>query len=107
MLFDETVLNVIRNFIPYKTVTFIDRDPPWINRSIKKMIMNKNLVFKRFVNKKGFVNNSSNLERFSSFQKKLNSSIETSKQDYFSKTAKKLSDPNISSKSYWPILRSF
>ena len=46
--------------------------------------------------KKGFVNNSSNLERFSSPQNKLNSLTETSKQERFSKTAKKLSNPSIS-----------
>ena len=33
--------------------------------------------------------------------------IETSKQKYFSKIAKKLSDPSISSKTYWSILKSF
>ena len=49
--------------------------------------------------KKGFVNNSSNLEK--------SSLIETSKQEYFSKNAKKLSDPSISSKTYWSILKRF
>ena len=62
------------------------------------MIHDKNLAFKRFVNKKGFVNNSSELEKFSSVQNKLSSLIETSKQEYFLKIAKKLSDPSISSK---------
>ena len=70
------------------------------------MINNKNLVFKHFVNKKGFVNNSSNLGRLSSLQNKLSSLIKTSKQKYFSKIAKKLSDPSISSKNYWFILKS-
>ena len=37
----------------------------------------------------------------------MNSLIETSKQEYFSKIAKKLSDPNTSSKTYWSILKSF
>ena len=71
------------------------------------MINDKNLVFKHFVNKKGFVNNSSNLGRLSSPQNKLSSLIKTSKQKYFSKIAKKLSDPSISSKNYWFILKSF
>ena len=71
------------------------------------MINVKKLAFKRFVNKKAFVNNRSNLERFSSLQNKLSNLIETSKQKYFSKIAKKLSDPSISSKTYWSILKSF
>ena len=32
---------------------------------------------------------------------------ETAKQQYFAKIAKKLSDPNISSKTYWSILKCF
>ena len=71
------------------------------------MIFDKNLAFKRFVNKKSVVNTSSNLERFSSPQNKLSSLIETSKQEYFPKIAKKLSDPSISSKIYWSILKIF
>ena len=54
-----------------------------------------------------FVNNSSNLERFSSLQNKLISLNETSKQEYFLKIVKKLSDPSISSETYWAILKSF
>ena len=55
---------------------------------------------------KGSVNNNSYLEKFSSLQKNLSSLIETSKQEYFSKIAKKLSDPNTSAKTYWSILKS-
>ena len=36
LLFNETVLNIIRNFIPHEAVTFDDRDPPWITSRIKK-----------------------------------------------------------------------
>ena len=71
------------------------------------MINNKHLVFKRFMNKKGFVNNNSNNSKFSFLENKLSSLSETSKREYFSKIAKKLSDPSISSKTYWSILKSF
>ena len=106
MLFNETVLNIILNFIPHEAVTFDDRDPPWMTSRIKKTINDKNLAFKRFVKNKGSVNNSSYLEKFSSLQKNLSSSIETSKQEYFSKIAKTLFDPNTISKTYWSILKS-
>ena len=56
--------------------------------------------------KKGFVNNSSNLERFNPLQNKLSCLIKTSNQEYFSKNAKKLSEPSISSET-WSILKSF
>ena len=64
-------------------------------RTVSKNIKDRNLAFKCFVNKRRFVSNSSNLERFSSLQNKLSRLIETSKQEYFSKIAKKLSDPSI------------
>ena len=99
MLFNETVLNIIRNFIPHETVTFDDRDPPWITSRIKKQINDKNLAFKRFVKNKSTVNNNSYLEKSSSLQKNLSCLIATSKQEYFSKIVKKLSDPNTSSKT--------
>ena len=77
MLFNEAILNIVQNFIPHDTITFDDRDPSWITSRIEKMINDKNLAFKRFENKKGFANNSSNLKRFSSLQNKLGSLIET------------------------------
>ena len=54
-----------------------------------------------------FTNNDINLERFRSLQNNLANTIETTKQQYFAKIAKKLSDPNISSKTYWSILKYF
>ena len=107
LLFDETVLNIIRNFILYETIIFDDRDPPWITSRIKEAFQDKNLAFKRFVKNKGSVNNSSNLERFRSLQKNLSSLTETSKHGCFSKIAKKLPDPNTSSQTYWSILKRF
>ena len=89
MLFNETVLSIIQNFIPHETVTFGDRDPPWITSRIKKMNNDKNLAFKHFDNKKTFCKQwYCSLERFSSFQNELRSLIESSKQEYFSKLLK-------------------
>ena len=65
LLFSETVLNIIRNFIPHETAIFDDRDTPWLTSRIKKAINYKNLAFKRFVNK-GPVNNNGFLEKVSS-----------------------------------------
>ena len=67
MLFNEIVPNIIRNFTHQETVTIDDRDLPEITSHIKRMINDRILTFKCFVNKKGFVN-SSNLDRFSSLQ---------------------------------------
>ena len=81
MFFNETVLNIIRNFIPHEVVTFDDRNPSSITIRIKKTINDKNLAFKRYVKNKGSANNNSYLEKFSSLQKNLGRLIETSKQE--------------------------
>ena len=95
-LFSETILNIIRNFIPHEVVTCDDRDPPWMTRLIKKAIKDKNLFYQRFVENTDFTNNNSNVERFCSFQNNLTIAVETAKQQYFAKIAKKLSVRNSS-----------
>ena len=37
-LFNKTVKNIISNYIPRETVTFDDRDAPWINKNAKQLI---------------------------------------------------------------------
>ena len=44
--FTQTALNIIQNFIPHKTIICDNRDPPWINKGIKKLTVEKNLAFK-------------------------------------------------------------
>ena len=47
-LFNRTIKNILRNFIPHETTTCDDRDPPWINNSIRHLILDKNEAYKRF-----------------------------------------------------------
>ena len=47
-IFTKTLLNTIQNFIPHETIVCDDRDPPWINEEIKKLMIEKNLVFKLY-----------------------------------------------------------
>ena len=100
LLFNETIQNIIRNFIPDEIVTCDDRV---MTTLIKKAIKDKNLFYQRFVKNTDFTNNDSNLERFCSLQNNLTNTIETATQQYFAKFAKKLSETNISSKTYWSI----
>ena len=107
LLFNETILNITRNFIPHEIVTrrsCDDRNLPWMTRLIKEAIKNKDIFYQRFVKNKGFTNN---LDRFRSLQNNLKNTIKTTKQQCFAKISKKLSDPNINSKTYWYILKCF
>ena len=44
--FTKTLLDRIQNFIPDETITCDDRDPPWINKEIKKLMVKNNFAFK-------------------------------------------------------------
>ena len=41
-LFNNTIKKIILNNLPHETITCDDRDPPWINKNIKKLIHEKN-----------------------------------------------------------------
>ena len=109
--FTETLLNIIHNFIPPEIIVWENRDLPWMNNKIKKLINEKNLAYKsknlayksycRF-NRDVFL-----FEKFKFLQNQLNVSIENSKQTYYSKLAGKLANPATSSKTYWSILKTF
>ena len=35
VLFNKTIKNITRNYIPHETITYDDRDPPWIIKTSK------------------------------------------------------------------------
>ena len=44
-IFLKRTVNTLCNFIPYEAVLFDDRDPPWMNKKIKKLIHEKKKIF--------------------------------------------------------------
>ena len=46
LLFNETLLHIISNFIPNKKMIFDDSEPPWFDRKIKNLIKYKNEIYK-------------------------------------------------------------
>ena len=41
-IFNTIIKNILSNYIPHETITCDDRDPPWINKNIKQLILEKN-----------------------------------------------------------------
>ena len=78
VFFNETIVNIVRNFIPNETMTFDDRDPPGFNKNIKNMINYKNAIYNKLIRY-----NDSHLQlHFRYFQELLNSKIEQAKRKY-------------------------
>ena len=90
--FTKTLINVIHNFIPHERVVCEDRDPPWINKEIKKLINEKNSAYKSYT----LFNRDVFLFELKFLQNQLNVSIENSKQRYYSKLTSKLANPDTS-----------
>ena len=102
-IFNETILNILRNFIPHETVLCDDRDPPWFNNKIKSLIHETNITFKRFRSDR---RNSCLRRQLNCPQDRLNDLIEASKQKYYCRMTNKLTNAKKSSKAYWSILKS-
>ena len=48
-LFNETIVNIVSNYIPNKFITCNDKDPPWLNDHIKQVINLKHEIFKKYL----------------------------------------------------------
>ena len=79
-VFNETIMNIMSNFVPNELITCDDRDPPWMNRYIKNFIAAINDFHKKFVLPSS---NTGNLLMFKNLQNQLIKSIHTAKQRYF------------------------
>ena len=44
-IFNNTILNILSNFIPHEILTCDDKDPPWFNKKIKGIIQEKKQCF--------------------------------------------------------------
>ena len=77
-LFHEIIKNILSNFIPHETIVCDDRNPPWINSKIRKLIFEKKYCYLQ--------NNSDIqlLQRFQSLQNLLTVTIEKSKEQFYS-----------------------
>ena len=76
-IFEQTVLNILRNFIPHETVLCDYRDPSWFNNKIKSLIHEQNIIFTGFRSDR---RNSCLRRQTNCLQDCLNDSIEASKQ---------------------------
>ena len=75
-MFNKTIKNIMSNYIPHETIICDDRDPPWINKDIKQLILDKNHAYK------SYIRNDKSLQLFNQFQflqTRLSSLIEESK----------------------------
>ena len=49
ILFNETIVNIMNNFIPNETMILDDRESPWLNKNMKNMINYKNAIYNNLI----------------------------------------------------------
>ena len=77
--FTDIFLNIMSNFIPNETKTFIPRDPPWITKPLKTLLNRKNRLFKTY-KKHGY--KIEDKYRLGAFRIECQQSVESAKLTY-------------------------
>ena len=101
--FNETILNVFRNYVPNKYITIDDKDPVWMNENIKTKIKEKNIFHQKYIENGRFESDFILLEKLIT---ELNDLIFSTKTLYCENLAKKLNNPLFQTKTYWSILKT-
>ena len=100
-LFTSKCASIFSEFIPNKTITCDNRDPPWMTTSLKSAIKRKHRVYNKYV-RRG--RKPDDWEYVRTVRNQTSSKITQAKDEYFPSLGKKLSDPTHGVKSYWTTL---
>ena len=103
-ILNETILNVFSNYVPNKYITIDDKDPVWMNETIKLRIKAKDNMYNKYLQNGRFESDFVLLETLLT---KLNELIVTAKALYYENLGKKLNNPLVQAKTYWSILKTF
>ena len=103
-LLNETVLNIMSNYVPNEQKIFGSREPEWFNRNIKSLLRKQNKLYKKY-KRNGFKND----DKISLENVKLECStaISTAHENYLIQQGNKLADSTTAKKTYWKILNKF
>ena len=86
LLFNETLLNIMSNFIPNKLMIFDDRELPWFHRKIKNLIKYQNQIYKQTHDRKS---NHNFQFHFQCIQDLINTKTDQAKRKYYKNMSRK------------------
>ena len=101
---NKVILNVFRNYVPNKYITIDDKDPVWMNKTIKNKMKVRNNLFKQYIQNGRFESDFILIERLGN---ELSDLISKTKALYYENPARKLNNPLMQAKTYWSILKTF
>ena len=89
-MYYETILNVFRNYVPNKYITIDDKDPVWMNETVKLKIKTKNNMYNKYIQNGRFQSDFLLLEILIT---ELNELMNTTKALYYQNLSKRLNNP--------------
>ena len=95
-LFNETILNIFRNFMPNKTFTHHSKDPPWVSQGIKTSLRKKARLYKKLRRNSS---NADDLNNLNNHSRDCSYLISSSKKLYFKNLTNKLNSPHLGLKT--------
>ena len=98
----EKLLSIVTDNIPNQLIRFSDKDPPWMSLELKTAIKRKHRVYKKFLQRG---RSQDNMNKVKAVQYEVSKMIQKAREDYYFKIGHKLSDPGLSNKAYWSVLK--
>ena len=100
--FDETLMNIAKNFIPNEDKTFYPRDPPWLTKNCKAFYKNYRKKYKKYIRKNSPPPDKPALDEMKDEYNKL---VQKEKEKYLQRLGASVSDPRTGVKKYWTCLK--
>ena len=100
--FYKIFMDVCSYFIPNKCVQIRPRDKPWMTGHIRRLLRKRNRCYKKYKR----MPSERNLEIWKAARKYVKSEMKRVKRDYDIEIKHKLSQADISSKTFWKLTKS-
>ena len=97
-------MDIFSDFIPNKTKTFRDSNPPWMNDDIKSKIKLNHKLYDLYLRRK---RNNEDFAKLEHLRNETDNLISKSKNEYYQNINRKLNDPLTKSKTYWSTMKTF
>ena len=103
-LLNQSILNIMSNFVPNEVKKVCPQQPEWLNRSVKNLLRKQNKLFRKY-KKNGYQNaDKVNLDQV---RTECCEAIKNAKEKHLKELGTKLANPTTGQKMYWKILNKF
>ena len=96
-------MQLASKYIPNKTIKVRQSDPPWLTKSIKKMMRKRKRLYDKYKSSNDIVD----FENFKQIRNKVTNEIRKSKHIQTDKLAQKLANDTSGPKDWWKTLKQF